>query len=110
MDLFFEIVRDRYKEARNRYEDAKQMHGVPCVKQTLRNNDRLPEGPPKYSYKNIKEIRGNRSQGVFAMILGISVKTLQAWEANRRRPSPTALRLLELIHDAEFGTLPRDNH
>ena len=38
----------------------------------------------------------NCSQAVFARVLNISPKTIQAWEQGVRRPSDAALRLLEV--------------
>ncbi len=37
------------------------------------------------------------SQGIFAKLLGVSIKTVQAWEQGNNPPSPTARRLLETI-------------
>jgi putative transcriptional regulator len=39
----------------------------------------------------------NCSQSVFARVLNISPKTIQAWEQGIRRPSDAALRLLEVV-------------
>lgn len=37
------------------------------------------------------------SQGLFARILNVSIKTVQSWESRKRTPSHSALRLLEII-------------
>jgi putative transcriptional regulator len=37
------------------------------------------------------------SQGLFAKLLGVSRKLVEAWEAGTRKPSPMACRLLEAI-------------
>lgn len=60
---------------------------------------RIPEPPTVYTASDVKNIRErhNYSQGVFARILNVSEKTLQSWEAGRRNPSHSALRLLEII-------------
>lgn len=49
--------------------------------------------------KDIKRIRasGHYSQGVFAKVLNVSVKTVQSWESGTRMPSHAALRLLEIV-------------
>lgn len=59
----------------------------------------LPEAPQYYKAKDIKSIRerGRYSQGIFAKILNVSVKTVQSWESGKRNPSHCALRLLEII-------------
>jgi putative transcriptional regulator len=59
----------------------------------------IPEAPAEYKPKQIKDIReSNRySQGVFAKILNVSIKTVQSWESGQRSPSHAALRLLEII-------------
>ncbi len=59
----------------------------------------LPEPPANYKAKEIKKIRErkNYSQGVFAKVLNVSVKTVQSWESGDRTPSHAALRLLEIV-------------
>jgi putative transcriptional regulator len=48
---------------------------------------------PRDSVKSIREKLG-LSQSAFASLLGVSVRTLQDWEQNRRKPSGAALSLL----------------
>lgn len=59
----------------------------------------LPDPPLEYRAKEIKKIRenGDYSQSVFAIILNVSVRTVQSWESGVRVPSHSALRLLEII-------------
>lgn len=59
----------------------------------------LPDPPLEYTAKDIKKIRekGQYSQGVFAIILNVSIKTVQSWESGLRFPSHSTLRLLEII-------------
>ncbi|MEN9654170.1 MAG: hypothetical protein RL235_282 [Chlamydiota bacterium] len=59
----------------------------------------IPEPPEEYSAKAIKKIRekGRYSQGIFARVLNVSIKTVQAWESGERFPSHAALRLLEIV-------------
>ena len=54
---------------------------------------------PQYDPKKIKKIRNQVgvSQAVFAKILGVSVKTIEAWEAGTRVPLGIALRFLSVI-------------
>lgn len=57
--------------------------------------------PPKRSFKpeDIQRIRSANhvSQAVFAAFLGIGKTTVQQWEQGQKKPSGTALRLLDLI-------------
>lgn len=61
----------------------------------------VPQTPPPRRFRP-SDIRGVRdrvgvSQAVFAAILGVSTKTLQAWEQGVGRPPGVARRLLETI-------------
>lgn len=53
---------------------------------------------PHYDASEIKRIRLNAgmTQGVFAAFMGVSVKTVEAWEAGKNRPIGSACRLLDL--------------
>lgn len=59
----------------------------------------IPEPPAEYKAKDIKRIReqNHYSQGIFARVLNVSVKTVQSWESGMRVPSHAALRLLEIV-------------
>lgn len=59
----------------------------------------IPEPPAEYKPKDIKKIREkNRySQGMFALVLNVSKKTVQSWESGQRVPTNSALRLLEIV-------------
>jgi putative transcriptional regulator len=52
-----------------------------------------------YTAAEIKEIRARHrmTQRLFAEALGVSIKTVESWEAGTNRPSGIASRLLELI-------------
>jgi len=67
---------------------------------TLREFDRLslpPVAPLKP--EQIKHIRESSrvSQGVFARLLNTSVSTVQKWEVGQKKPTGTALKLLQLV-------------
>ena len=67
---------------------------------TLRSEKiEIPKPPKAYKAKDIKNIRekSDYSQGIFAAILNVSVKTVQSWESGERVPSHAALRLLECV-------------
>lgn len=57
-----------------------------------------PRRPKAMSPKDIARIRErlNCSQAVFAMMLNISTKTVQAWEQGSREPGDAALKLLSI--------------
>ena len=59
----------------------------------------IPEPPSEYQAKEIKKIRekNHYSQGYFAKVLNVSVKTVRSWESGQRVPSHAALRLLEIV-------------
>jgi putative transcriptional regulator len=56
----------------------------------------LPAPPKPMSRQEIIKLREqyNCSQAVFARLLNVSIKTLQAWEQGARVPSDAALKLL----------------
>lgn len=58
-----------------------------------------PPPPKEYKPEQIKRIRNkyHYSQGIFAGVLNVSIKTVQSWESGIRAPSHAALRLLEII-------------
>jgi putative transcriptional regulator len=58
----------------------------------------IPE-PPHFDAEAIHHLRDRLglSQGLFAKLLGVSRKLIEAWEAGTRTPSPMACRLLDAI-------------
>lgn len=52
-----------------------------------------------YSAEEVRQIRINAdlSQALFAQFMGVSKKTVEAWEAGRNTPNGTARRMLYLI-------------
>jgi putative transcriptional regulator len=90
-------MRKLFKELKEGLEDA---IAYEQGKLDLRSKDiEIPDPPAEYTAKKIKKIRDkNRySQGIFAKILNVSIKTVQSWESGQRVPSHAALRLLEII-------------
>lgn len=55
---------------------------------------------PAYHDKEIKQIREdlNLTQKNFALVLGVSPKTVEAWESGRNIPQGTAQRFLQILH------------
>ena len=56
----------------------------------------LPAAPKRMSHSDIFRLRKrlNYSQSVFARVLNVSARTVQAWEQGVREPSDAALKLL----------------
>ncbi len=54
-----------------------------------------------FTNQDIKEIRNNLnlSQKTFADLMGVSIKTIEAWESGKNTPSGPAQRILELIKE-----------
>lgn len=61
--------------------------------------------PPvkKYSSREIREIRMKcgMTQKVFALYMGVSPKTVEAWECGRTTPSGPAFRLLDVLSSTD---------
>jgi len=59
-----------------------------------------PVSPPKeYQPHEIKAIREQNqySQSFFGKYLGVSLKTVQAWEAGTNKPTGTAMRIFQVL-------------
>ena len=58
---------------------------------------------PHYQGTKVKHLRErlNLSQRTFAEVVGVSLKTIEAWEANRSEPNGPAQRVLSLIDKEE---------
>lgn len=57
----------------------------------------------EYTNKEIREIRMNAgmTQSVFAAYMGVSKKTVEAWECGRSHPTGPAFRLLDILASNE---------
>ena len=62
--------------------------------------------PPRFDAAAIHQLRDRLglSQGLFAKLIGVSRKLIEAWEAGTRTPSPMGCRLLDAVarHPALF--------
>ena len=59
-----------------------------------------------FSPQQIKQVRinANMTQKMFAACIGVSAKSVEAWEGGRSRPDGAARRLIGLIRDhADFA-------
>lgn len=74
-------------------------------KKTLRRRVVTIEPVKEYEAKEIKEIRNKvgLSQRLFAGFMGVSNKTVEAWEKGTNKPSGAASRILRMMEmDADF--------
>jgi putative transcriptional regulator len=67
----------------------------------------LPDPPPAIRPEELTKLRLDHrlSQDLFARVLNVSPKTVQAWEDGTRRPSQAALRLIQVFCQAPSGVL-----
>jgi putative transcriptional regulator len=74
--------------------------GTPVGQRFTVRSVRRPVEPSAYSARQLKALRVKfgASQAVFAMLLGVSAKTLQSWEQGSSVP-PMARRLLDVIRN-----------
>jgi putative transcriptional regulator len=59
----------------------------------------MPAAPPELSGAEISKIRLKKlhmSQGAFAKLLGVSIRVVQSWEQDQKKPSGAARRLLQV--------------
>jgi len=55
----------------------------------------------KYSPQEIKQLRKKLqfTQTYFGELLGVSLKTIQAWESGINKPNGTALRIIQMLEN-----------
>ena len=61
----------------------------------------------KYSNEDIKRIRNaaGMTQSVFAKYMGVSPKTVEAWELGRTHPTGPAYRLIDILSEGKEENL-----
>ena len=61
----------------------------------------------KYTNEEIKQIRNDAgmTQTVFASYMGVSKKTVEAWELGRTHPTGPAYRLIDMLSSGKGKTL-----
>lgn len=54
---------------------------------------------PEFSASEIKSVRNkmNMTQAAFAAVMGVSAKTVEAWESGRNSPAGSARRMLGML-------------
>lgn len=62
----------------------------------------------KYNNTQIRQIRTSvgMTQVLFADYMGVSSKTVEAWEKGTNHPTGTACRLISMLENKTFETLP----
>ncbi len=57
----------------------------------------------EYSGKEIRDVRmkAGMTQSVFASYMGVSIKTVEAWEGGRTHPTGPVFRLLDILSEGE---------
>lgn len=85
----------------NVHRSAKRLHDAGHLDDvTMREFDALCLPPlPGYSARDVRRIRATAraSQGVFAAYLNVGKTTIAAWEQGTKKPSGTAVKLLDLV-------------
>lgn len=83
---------------------------VAIEKGTLKGRKTVYEIQPvkKYDNTQIKQIRTSvgMSQVLFADYMGVSPKTVEAWERGTNHPTGTACRLISMLENKNFTSLP----
>lgn len=80
----------------NELKDAAQGKETGIIRHT-----RTVKGVDTFSPQQIKQVRinANMTQKMFAACIGMSVKSVEAWEGGRSKPDGAARRLIGLMHD-----------
>ena len=83
---------------------------VEIEKGTLKGRKTIYEIQPvkKYDNTQIKQIRTSvgMTQVLFADYMGVSAKTVAAWETGTNHPTGTACRLISMLENKTFTSLP----
>ena len=68
-------------------------------KDTLVRHTLIVDDLQEFSPQEIRSIRisAKMTQSLFAMVIGVSVKTVQAWQGGRNKPDGAARRLIGLM-------------
>lgn len=98
MSALFEDLKEGLQEAID-YERGKG---------TAKRTTYVIDPVKKYSNVDIKRIRNRAgmTQAVFADYLGVSPKTIEAWELGRTHPTGPANRLLDILAQNKQDILP----
>jgi len=91
MSTLFEDLKDGLQEALD-YAQGKVRPGTRVMRREI-------IAPVTRSSAAIKKLRLSlgKTQEVFAQLLGVSKKTVEAWEAGTKKPSGSVLRLFQVL-------------
>ena len=64
---------------------------------TKKDQENLTDDEKKVLRKLVKSMKAHMTQHVFADYLGVSVKTVEAWERGRTHPTGPAYRLMSFL-------------
>jgi putative transcriptional regulator len=81
-------------------EELREISNIGTKHLHLRTREYAPVTPIKeYTPQEIKELREQNhfTQLYFGELLGVSIKTIQAWEAGTNKPNGTALRMFQVL-------------
>lgn len=83
------------------YSDTIKDALYPQKRGTIKINNKylVPSAPKAFNAKEIKKLRVSLSLSVavFAAVLNVSPKTVEAWESGKNTPSGASQRLLQMI-------------
>ena len=67
----------------------------------LKTTKVVVEPVPKWEAQTVRALRQElkASQAIFGVVLGVSKKTVEAWEAGKNVPNGSASRLMEVINN-----------
>ena len=73
----------------------------------IRRGSQAPARSYAFDALDVKVIRERTglSQGRFALLMGVSIKTLQNWEQGRRQPQGPAVSLLRIVKNDPQGAM-----
>lgn len=83
---------DIFSELMSSLDEVQAFVGGSAKKETIIRKRNLPDIDVASERKTL-----NLTQKAFASILGVSPRTVEAWESGKSNPSPTAKNLLYLI-------------
>jgi|SRR6516225_3140628 putative transcriptional regulator len=77
----------------------KEVEAYKAGKLNLRSTKVSVEPVSHWDAQSVQALRQelNVSQGLFAIVLGVSKKTVEAWESGKNVPNGSASRLMEII-------------
>ena len=85
---------DPFQEIMSGFEEALDYEKGKATAETISRKRALP-------VIDVYEVRSslNMTQKGFAEVLGVSTRTVEAWECGKSNPTPTAKKLISLVRD-----------